>query len=216
MMPDEVLEQLKKGADARKRRNLDLVYEICREQHERGSKDFTLSTIGRLSQQRGGPVAQSFRNKGGGHLRAIISAWANHAGGMLKRPQKTSGTPMDSVLRKIEDAAVRALMGSVIAENTRLKGQVNLLKRNANVIIDMRPEPAPHTIEILPPTTLTESEKEALAHAISDEFMKSEGWTVAPSGRVKNANGRSLYKAGYVTAVKKVLGHSKGEQNGGM
>jgi hypothetical protein len=68
----------------------------------------------------------------------------------------------------------------------------------------------------LPPTTLTESEKEALAHAISDEFMKSEGWTVAPSGRVKNANGRSLYKAGYVTAVKKVLGHSKGEQNGGM
>ena len=90
-MPDEVLEQLEKGADARKRRNLDLVYEICREQHERGSKDFTLSTIGRLSQQRGGPVAQSFRNKGGGHLRAIISAWANHAGGMLKRPQKTSG-----------------------------------------------------------------------------------------------------------------------------
>ena len=217
MMPDEVLEQLKKGADARKRRNLDLVYEICREQHERGSKDFTLATIGRLSQQRGGPVAQSFRNKGGGHLRAIISAWADHTEGMLKRPQKTSDTPMNSVLRKIEDAAVRALMGSVIAENTRLKGQVSLIKRNANVIIDMRPEPAAsHTMEVLPPTTLTESEKEALAHAISDEFMKSEGWTVAPSGRVKNANGRSLYKAGYVTAIKKVLEQSKGEQDGGM
>ena len=111
---------------------------------------------------------------------------------------------MDSVLRKIEDADDRALMGSVIAENTPLKGQVNLIKRNANVIIDMRPEPAAsHTIEVLPPTTLTESEKEAFAHAISDEFMKSEEWTVAPSGRVKNSNGRSLYKAGYVTAVKK-------------
>lgn len=216
MTPDELLEQLKKGADARKRRNLDLVHEICREQHERGSKNFTLATIGRLSQQRGGPVAQSFRNRGGTHLRAIISAWADHAEGMLKRPQKTSGTPMDSVLRKIDDAAVRALMGSVIAENTRLKGQVNLLKRNANVIIDMRPEPAAHTIEILSPTMLTESEKEALAHAISDEFMKSEGWTVASSGRVKNANGRSLYKAGYVTAIKKVLDQSKGEQDGGM
>ena len=58
MMPDRVLEQLEKGADARKRRNLDLVYEICREQHEQGSKDFALSTIGRLSQQRGGPVAR--------------------------------------------------------------------------------------------------------------------------------------------------------------
>lgn len=102
MTPDELLEQLKKGSDARKCRNLDLLYEICREQHERGSKDFSIGTIGRISQQRGGPVAQSFRNKGGNHLRAIVAAWANHAGGMLKRPQKVLDTPMESVLRKIE------------------------------------------------------------------------------------------------------------------
>jgi hypothetical protein len=41
-------------------------------------------------------------------------------------------------------------------------------------------------------------------HAISDDLFSHQGWTVDVQGRVKN-KGMQLYKAGYVTAIKKIL-----------
>lgn len=213
MTPNDLLEQLKSGAKAQKIRNLDLIHQICQEQFERGGKDFSIATIGRLSEQKGGPIVQSLRNKNGEDFRVLMQAWANYTGGLLKRPQKVNETPLQSVLNKIEDPAVRAVMGSIITENTRLKGQINLLKRTANVVVDMRPQKVyqTQTVELLSPVAdLTESEREALKHAISEAFFQAEGWTAEENGRVKNSKGRVLYKPGYVTVIKKILenGHS--------
>ena len=51
---------------------------------------------------------------------------------------------------------------------------------------------------------LTETEIEALKDAVSDKFFKERGWTTDEQGRVKE-KGYPVYKAGYVTAIKKIL-----------
>lgn len=216
MTPNDLLEQLKSGANAQKRRNLDLIHQICQEQYQKGSKDFSIATIGRLSQQKGGPIIQSLRNKSGQDFRALIQVWSNHTGGFSGHLPKGPQTPLQSILNKIEDPAVRAVMESIIAENTKLKGQISLLKRSANVLIDMRPQTLyqTQTVELLPPCAdLTESEKEALKHAISDAFFQAEGWATEENGRVKNAKGRVLYKPGYVTAIRKIIKNSPSDMS---
>jgi hypothetical protein len=49
-------------------------------------------------------------------------------------------------------------------------------------------------------------EREALEHSISEATFRMMGWRTDETGRVKprDGNGR-IYKAGYVTAIKKIL-----------
>lgn len=133
MHPDQLLERLKAGAGTRKAKSLDILNAVCREQFERGSKDFTIATIGKLSEDK------SIHNKTGDDFKALISAWANHTGGSVKRLPKQPDNPLYAVLEKIPDPAVRAVVGSVLAENKKLRGEVNILKRNTQVVIDQRP-----------------------------------------------------------------------------
>lgn len=52
--PHAVLESLlTKGSRSNRRANLEKMYELCRKQHESGSKEFSLSTIGRLAETDG-------------------------------------------------------------------------------------------------------------------------------------------------------------------
>jgi len=211
MHPDDLLEQLKADVSPRKARNLDFVHAVCREQYERGSKDYSVATIARLSVERGGPTAQTIHNKTGDDFKGLIAAWARHTGGVVRKPRKVNENPIYAVLDRISDPAVRAVMGSVLAENRKLRGEVNLLKRQANIVIDQRPM-APtgvqqQTIQILPASHgLTESEKEALRHAISDRLMEVEGWQQDESGRILNSKKRVIFKIGFVSAIRKILG----------
>jgi hypothetical protein len=216
MHPEELLDRLKSGANARKGKNLEVLNEVCRKQFERGSKDFTIATIGRLSEENAGPATQSLRNKTGDDFKALVSAWANYTGGSVKREPRLSENPLYAILEKIPDPAVRAVVGAVLAENKKLKGEVNLLKRNAQVVIDQRPlQPTLGTqkevVQTLSTYTgLTESEKDALKHATSDKLIQNEGWQIDEGGRVLNAHGRAVFKVGFVTAIRKVLSQSQG------
>jgi len=100
-----------------------------------------------------------------------------------------------------------------LAENRKLRGEVNLLKANAQVVIDARsfspasPSPQTETVQILPASFgLTASEKEALDHAISHKLMKDEGWSIDAYGRILNEKGRAIFKPGFATAIRKILG----------
>lgn len=214
MHPDELLEQLKATANPRKQKNLDLIHAVCREQHERGSRDFSVATISKIAQERGGPVKSTIHNKTGDDFKGLIKAWADHSGGVSRKVRKVSENPVYAVLDKIADPAVRAVMGAVLAENRKLRGEVNLLKANTAVVIDQRTVAASQpkdTIQILPASTgLIDSEKEALRHAISDKLMQDEGWIQDDHGRVLNAKGRPIYKVGYVTAIRKIVGIAEG------
>jgi hypothetical protein len=206
MDPEQLLDTLKTNADARRTRSLETINAICREQIERGSKDFSVATIGRLSEKAGGPATQTIRNRTGGDFKALISAWAQHTGGFVQRQPKVIESPLYAVLEKIPDPAVRAVMGAVLAENRKLKGEVNLLKQSAEITIDQRPVQAAAKMQILPALTgVTDSEIEALRHAISDKLMNDEVWTIDEKGRILSKGGATIFKAGFATAIRKVL-----------
>lgn len=210
MHPDELLEKLKANVNPRKQKNLDVINAICREQYERGSKDFSVATISRLAQERGGPVKSTIHNKTGDEYKGLIKAWAEHTGGATRKVRKIREDPIHAVLDKIENPAVRAVMGAVLAENRRLKGEVNLLKAKAEVVIDRRrvtDSPANPLVQILPASTgLTDSENEALRYAISDKLMQDEGWTQDEHGRILNTKERAIFKVGFVSAIRKIVG----------
>jgi hypothetical protein len=98
----------------------------------------------------------------------------------------------------------------ILASNTKLQREVNLLKQQTEIIIDRRTIPLSTTkhqdarlsgiSDSLTPTELT-----SLSHAISTELMEQEGWAIEKSGRVVNNLGRTIFKAGFATAIRKSL-----------
>lgn len=212
-LPETLLAALQQDASTRTRQSLALIHDICSEQHASGSKDFSVATIGKLSSGRGGPSPQAIRNVSGEHYRALLSAWASYAEGATRKPPaRVESGVADDVLDMIPDAAVRALVGSFLAENRKLKAENMLLKTQSNVVIDRRPaialsgSPASTVVQVMPPlSTLMPLEVDALRHAISDEQLTNMGWTVdAKTGRVSKG-GRAVFRAGFATAITKVL-----------
>jgi acetylornithine deacetylase/succinyl-diaminopimelate desuccinylase-like protein len=213
MTPDELLDLLKNKSNARKQRSLDITNGICKEQVERGSRDFSIATIGRFSSEQGGPSPQTIRNKGGDDFRALIATWAEHSKGAMKKPPKIQESGISSILGKIDDPAVRSIVGSILATNAKLQREVNVLKQQAEIVIDRRTIPPATKDQHDAPKlgaieSLTQTEFTALSHAISADFMQQEGWTIEKSGRLVNKLGRTIFKAGFATAIKKIIGNA--------
>jgi len=217
MHPDELVEQLKATANTRKQKNLDLIHAVCREQYERGSRDFSVATIAGIAHKRGGPTKGSIHNRTGNDFKGLIKAWAEYTGGVTRKERKVSENPYMALIEKIEDPAVRSIMASLLAENQKMRRQINLLKTNAGVVIDMRPQKitSPKEPILIQPasTGLTDTEKEALRHAVSEKLLKDEGWSCDQRGRIINGKGRQLFKVGFATAIRKILGEDV-ETNG--
>lgn len=98
-----------------------------------------------------------------------------------------------------------------MAENKKLKRENSLLKEQTTFTIDMRSTHTANSTQnvviVESSYELTEMELAAFKEAISDEFMSNQGWTVDQYGRVKDEDFQ-LYKAGYVTTIKKILKHT--------
>lgn len=209
MHPDDLLDQLKKTATPRKQKTLDLIHEVCREQYERGSKDFSVATIARIAADRGGPSKGAIHNATGDDYKGLIKAWAEHTGGLTRKVRQVSENPYSALIEQIENPALRSMMNGILAENRQMRREITLLKAEGNRVIDMRPqsiEPR-DAVQILPASHgLYPSEMEALRHAVSDCLLKDEGWTTDSEGRVVTETGRALYKPGYMSAIRKILG----------
>lgn len=115
----------------------------------------------------------------------------------------------DEILANIPDSTTRALVGMIMAENRKLKRENSLLKEQTTFTIDMREsknkniEAKQDAVLVSYSTNLTQTELDALRDAISEDFMRTHGWTIN-NGRVKQ-NGFTIYKLGYIDAIKKIL-----------
>ena len=88
--PDAVLESLlAKGGRSNRRANLARMQELCRKQHETGSRDFSLPAIGRLAEAEGIMKGRALYNAQSVDYRALIEAWAAYAGPPAPKPPKT-------------------------------------------------------------------------------------------------------------------------------
>ena len=209
--PDEVLTSLKAQSNTRMGASLDILHEVCRDLKTGGSVDFSLPTIGILLLKRKGPSYQTLRNNNpqGKRYRTLIQSWSRLSGGSTKKPGKSTSPQAFDILDKIVDPAVRGIVGGIIAENSKFRGEIHLLRQKVDYVIDRRPVEITQQyprVEILPaPDHLTKTEVDALCHAISEKLIQAEGWVVDDNGRIKTMKGRTIFKPGFVTAIRKML-----------
>ena len=216
---DVILADLKEGKVPRTQQNLDKLNDTLKAYAESGQRDFSITQIGRVSAENGGLAYEALRATRNTHYRTLIEAWAAKCNTGTKKPlsntSRAKSIPADNkLLERIPDPAVRALFGQIIAERNRYRKEVNLLKQHANITIDKRPvrqfdTTAEPSVEVLPSLSgvLIESEKKALAYAISDECMEKNDWQTTQAGQVKNMEDNSeVFPRGFVTGLRKLLG----------
>ncbi|MBI3898739.1 MAG: hypothetical protein HY308_10645 [Gammaproteobacteria bacterium] len=206
--PASLLESLNVHASRRKSKSLNIIHQVCAEQYEKKKSDFTLRAIAQLSAQRGGPGLQAIKNKTGSDYRAIIHCWTEKNSSSVESIAKPSNWKYEDLLDQIDDLSVRAIFGSILAENTQLLASVNRLKQNSQIIIDLRgrnSEGSKNCDEVGDGHRFLDHEIEALQHAISEQTMNQEGWKEDINGRIKTANGRTIFQVGFKTAIQKVL-----------
>jgi len=198
--PDELLsELLAKGGRPLKLKNLQAVHEICRAQHAAGSRDFGVADIGKLCEKAGILKARGLYNAPLADYRALIEAWARLAGPPAPKPVKQLAT--EEYLLRIEDPAIRALVQGIVAERNKLRAQLNTMKAQTTLVIDRRPA----LPGIAGPSALTDSERSALAKAISPEFLREQGWREVDYGEVVNERGRTVFDPGFASGIRKLV-----------
>ena len=216
--PDDVLAALlDKGPRSQKAANLKALNEICASQHSletQAVRDFSLSAIGRLSEEKGIFKGRVLYNAASEDYVTLIKAWAAFSGmASIMPPKKEIAPPAGhAYLMRIEDPAVRSIMQSVIVERDKMKTQVALLKSKSQIVVSQRPlgatiAPGDEGIPIIEiGAQLTDSERDSLRMAISKEFLSDQGWELGPDGDISTATGRLLFGPGFATAIRKVLG----------
>lgn len=216
---DSILQGLKDGKSTRTQQSLDTLNGILQHYVESGQRDFSVVQIGRISAAKDGPGYEAIRATRNQHYRDLINAWAQKCNTSMKKPlapySRSREVPTDmKLLERISDPAVRVLFGQIIAERNRYLKEVNLLKQHANITIDKRPvrqfdsstEPG---VVLIPSVSslLIESERKALAYAISDECMTQHNWQYTKMGQVKDVElGTEIFPRGFVTGIRKLLG----------
>jgi hypothetical protein len=210
--PDAVLESLlAKGGRSNRRTNLAKLHELCRRQHEAGSRDFSLSAIGRLAEVEGIMKGRALYNAPSADYRALIEGWAAYAGPPAPKPPKTLAS--HEYLMRIEDPAIRSIMQAIIAERDKLKAQLNVLKAHTQVTVDRRPlgatitaAPGEQPVTVLAMAAqLTPSEREALRKSVSADYLDERGLREGSHGEIINERGRTVFEVGFARAIRKVL-----------
>jgi hypothetical protein len=222
---DTIIEGLKDGKTKRTQASLEKLNQTLKDYYESGQRDFSITTIGRISTENGGVGYQAIRATRNEHFRKLIGAWAAKANTTTKKPlsknSRSRYVPTDNkLLERIADPALRALFGQIIAERNRYRNDVKRLKQYSNVVIDRRPvrhfdaqvEPK---VELLSSLSglLTPKEIEALQFAVSDECMEKHNWQTTQAGQVKEMDyNTEIFPRGFITGLRKLLqevGNSK-------
>lgn len=213
---DAVLESLKDGKTAKTQASLDKLNETLSTYFDSGARDFSITTIGRVSAENSGVGYQSIRATANKHYRDLVEAWAAKAQTNTKKPPvgPAKKTSQDyQLLERIDDMAVRALFGQIIRERDRYKSESNMLKNQTKIVIDKRPtafteSQSEASVELLPSLKgiCSDNEIKALQTVCTDEWLQKLGFQANQLGQVKDELGMEILPRGFLTGLKKILG----------
>jgi len=218
--PDLAFDDLEaQCGNTRSKKSLTKLHEVCRTQKMGKSTDFTLPVIGRLSAAAGGPGYTTIRTTDvqARRYQTLISVWANYSGGytsQMGKPRQKDRQPnlAERLVKYNVDPVIVAAVGRLESDYKKTYNALNLMKNKGEIVIDRRksatPESSATQSEVLPAFTLSELERKAVRQALSEDFLKDEGWTVDSSGRIKNDKGRPIFAAGFATALRKITERS--------
>lgn len=199
MTPKDMLEKLKQDALPRTVATLEAIFEICIEQQERGTNDFSIATIAKLGYKRGVPREQSLRNKTGECYRALIKYFADlNKTGVKERPEAQTkndwieeiSNPKHKLLARIQAAELSAAQSKIrdfVPPGSRID------------VYDHRGS------QVNPDAKLTAQERRALEYIISKDFQQKWNFSETVYGEFVDSNNKVVLKAATVDAVKKAL-----------
>jgi hypothetical protein len=203
------VELIKLNVSIKKAKTIDIIVKVLQEHKKSRSRDYSIATLGALIYSNGGPSTQSIRNKGGKDYRDVIDLFKLKFVTVkgLSDPIPYDGIDNhDTFLRRIDDPSIRAVVGMALREAKEVKKELKLLKRTPyNISVSSIGKG--YNINPAGSPLLTEGELEALNQAISPKLIRESGWVIDENtGRVKDEIGNTIYKAGYITAIRKILG----------
>lgn len=199
MMPNELLEKLKKDASPKIQQTLEVIYQICLEQQERGIQDFSVATIAKLGYNRGVPKAQSIRNRSGEKYRALITIFLES--NLKNKPIKPAKSDEDWI-EEISNPKHKLLTRILSSELRAAQKQIEeILPPKLMVDVYDHKSSAPPSTE----SQLTDLERRALEYIISSQFQKK--WDLQPNeyGELVDSNSKPVFKAATIDAIRKAL-----------
>lgn len=199
MNPEELLNKLKLGSSLKNQQSLDVIYEICIEQQERGIHDFSISTIAKLGSHRGVPKAQSIRNKTGEKYRALIQYFADNASqkSKLTKPSPTENHWIEEIQNPKHQLLVR-ILASELKEAQQIIREIVPPKQRID-IYDHKNMTNDQSFK------LSEQEVRALQYLLSTDFQKK--WSLKPThfGELVDESNKPVFKVSTLDALRKAL-----------
>lgn len=217
--PDQVLKAiLDKGNRRDKEAKLRKLHELCSieySRHSQGARDLSIANMARVAESHGLFKARTIYNTQSEDYALLIKAWEAYNGPKESKviKEQLSSPEKHAFLKKIEDPAIRSLCQMALIERDKLRTELNMLKSQTQVIVDMRPLGAEivkggavAVIEMA--AQLNDSERRALTAAIDPKALAQRNWRVGDTGEILDERDRFIFNPGFATAIAKVLGRT--------
>lgn len=146
--PETLFVKLTQGkVQPRKAKCLAIIHEICKQRFNARATDWTVASIGRESEARGGIGPNGLRLPRSEAYRGLIAAWKEHADAANPAAKRKVTAGADDWILAIDNVASRQLVFCLQSELAAALDEVKLLKKLLpnNGVIKVLPGPAGQT-----------------------------------------------------------------------
>lgn len=189
----------KKAQTSRKKKNIDIIYNILLDLYESSATNFSISNIGKLSKKNGGPITQTIRNKQGIDYQNLINFFKDNITVItLER-----GEEVEHLSEYIDDPALKAHINIIMAENKSLRSELNILKNNMSKNFQLNYGSSNE----LPMNSndLLSTETDAIKRFIMDIEEGRNPLNLTEIGSLKDENNELIANVGFFDALKRII-----------
>ncbi|WP_279379301.1 gamma-mobile-trio protein GmtX [Sphingosinicella humi] len=210
--------RLLEGSKGSRRSNLETLWKALSQLRDEGVTDFSISAVGKRSQDLGGVQEQSIRNKNGAVYRELIDAFAGERGKTQSKSAAPQGNQIDRLIDEITDLGVRTLFKMEREEARRLKSENDMLRLAfRRLSIDTSEQGArdagPASIALKEDQvsktqigSVSIVDRRAVDTFLSSDWLEARGWRIDPDGSIYDETTNWLVApAGFADVLRRML-----------